>query len=113
MFVSRTTAHSTRRRAFRALSVAAVSVGLVVGVPATAYASTPYGQGCFTISPSTGLTTQTVWGYNNCSYTTGFRVYDHVPGFATQAEPCVRVAPHSAGAWKWTKGRKFDGTGLC
>jgi hypothetical protein len=114
MIGSRPSTHPARRTLARTLSVAAVSAGLIVGAAApAAYASASYPQGCFVITPTTGITTQTVYAYNTCSYTTGFQVYTNWPGFGTRSEGCVQVAPHTTGGWKWTKGRKFVSTGLC
>src|SRR4051794_23057837 len=114
MINSSVSPRASRRQLTRVLSVAVVSTGLILSaaVPA-AMASSSYQQGCFTITPTVGLTTQTVYGYNNCSYKTGFRVIDQVPGFAYTYEPCVDVAPYTTGGWKWTKGRKFITTQLC
>lgn len=103
-----------RRRLARRLCVAAVAAGLIVGAAApAAHAGASYKQGCFVVTPTTGYTTQTVYAYNTCSYTTGFQVYTNWPGFGTRSEGCVKVAPRTTGGWKWTKGRKFVGTGLC
>jgi hypothetical protein len=108
----------TARRGFaRALAATAVSAGLILGATVPAHASASYKQGCFVITPTTGITTQTVYGYNTCSYTTGFQVYAMWPtpgiGSQTKGEGCIRVAPRATGGYKWTKGRKFAGTGSC
>jgi hypothetical protein len=109
--------HAPRRRFARALSVVAVSAGLIVGATASAaHASGSYTQGCFVITPTTGITTQTVYAYNTCPDTHGFEVYAMWPtplGSRTLGEGCVQVAPHTTGAYKWPKGRKFAHTDLC
>ncbi|GAA1033324.1 hypothetical protein GCM10009557_34710 [Virgisporangium ochraceum] len=109
--VSRTrNRRSAWRSIARSIAVVAASAGLILGGAATgAQASTSYRMGCFVITPTTGITTQTVWGYNTCSYTTGFRVST----VSWYTEPCVRVAPNTSGGYKWTKGRKFSGTTTC
>lgn len=118
MIGSRPSIHAARRGLARTLSVAAVSAGLVVGATASAaHAGASYEQGCFVITPTTGITTQTVYARNICSYTTGFQVKAMWPtpgvGSITRSEGCVQVAPHTTGGYKWTKGRKFAGTELC
>ncbi|KUL22725.1 hypothetical protein [Actinoplanes awajinensis] len=100
----------------RALTVAAVSAALVAGSIAPAQARSSYPQGCLVITPTTGIRTQTVYAYNTCSTTAGFEVYAMWPtlgGSRTLGEGCVRVAPHTTGGYKWTKGRKFARTASC
>ena len=114
---SRPASHAARRRFARTLSIAAVSAGLIVGGAASpAYANGSYSQGCFVITPTTGITTQTVYAYNTCSYTTGFQIYTMWPtplGSGTLGGPLRPGRPATTGGWKRTKGRKFGRTGLC
>jgi len=109
--VSRTrTRRSAWRNIARSIAVVTAGVGLILGGAATsAQASSSYRMGCFVITPSTGITTQTVWGHNTCSYTAGFRVST----VSWYTESCVRVASNTSGGYKWTKGRKFSGTTTC
>ena len=99
-----------RRKLVRSIAVVAAGAGLILGGTATgAQASASYRMGCFVITPTTGITSQTVWGYNTCSYTASFRVST----VSWYRESCVSVAPHTSGGYKWTKGRAFRGTTTC
>jgi hypothetical protein len=104
------TKRPARHKLVRSIAVAAASAGLILGSTATgAQASASYKMGCFVITPTTGITTQTVYAYNTCSYTSGFRVLT----VWWYTEPCVYVAPYTTGGYKWTKGRAFSGTTTC
>lgn len=98
-----------RLKIVRSIAVVAASAGLVLAGTATGAQAGSRKVGCFVITPSTGITTQTVYAYNTCSYTTGFRVLT----VSWYTESCVQVAAYSSGGYKWTKGRHYSGTTTC
>lgn len=116
MIKSRPPSRSAWRKLTRTLAIGAVTMGMVIGLPATnASAGTRWTQGCFSLHHDVGWTTQTVYGYNNCRSTAGFRVINRTPGTygITYRESCVSVAPYTQGGWRWTKGRNFLRVELC
>ncbi len=116
MISSRPSPRPALRKLTRTLAIGAVSMGLVIGLPATsASAATGWTQGCFSLHKDVGWTKQTVYGYNNCSYTSSFRVVNRTPGNfgVVYVESCVSVAPRTQGGWRWTKGRNFLRVEIC
>ena len=86
--------------------IAVAGAGLVLGAvvsPAPALASSP--GDCLSFTHTSGITTQTVYGHNNCSWgTAGFKVHSW-SAISQETSPCIWVNAGQTGGWTWTRGR--------
>lgn len=96
----------TKRQWSRGAAAAAAGAGLVLGAvvaPMPALAASP--NGCITLWHTSGITTQTEYGRNDCrSGTYGFQVYSW-SSISSEWSDCLRVSPGQTKGWKWTRGR--------
>lgn len=98
----------TKRRWHRAAAAAAAaaSAGLMLGAAGAAlpaFAASP--NGCLTLWHTSGITTQTEYGRNDCgSGTYGFKVHNW-SSIYSETSPCLWARPGQTVGWKWTRAR--------
>ena len=68
-----------------------------------AFAASP--SGCLSLWHTSGISTQTEYGRNDCrSGTYGFKVHSW-SRISSETSPCLWASPGQTVGWKWTRGR--------